>query len=1002
MAITYEASGFHEFSTAGANLSFTPDAGTLEDDVFLVSLACRQDQTIQLTGASAPATAFWANVTDTHFVNLDFTSGDRAATVLLWKAPSNAPGPVTVPLTGSATGSVTWQRFRGASGIFEADEQAYGNGVVSSWAVPALAITVADCFVAGGCFLGSSTSATAAFGAGWTKRQESSIVRNMQSTKGVQASAGSSGTVTVTLTGSPVEGEAWQVALLPAGSTPPVETEDVMATGQTAYMPAGYSGDIADTPAIWVDTDDPSRSVILGSRKAASAGGIDAYDLSGARTSFWAAGEVNNVAVRDFKGRGDAWDGRILVIGTNRTNNTLTYGWLDRAARTMTLAGSTAVGFEPYGCCLYVSPVNGDIYAFVSEATGGAGGLKQYRLAISGSTVSGTQVRSMPTASLSEGMACDDATQTFFLTEEDVGFFKYGAEPGAGTSRTEIDLVGGGNLVADVEGITIAYGRGSDPDYVIVSSQGDNTFVAYDLAAPHGFVKKWHVIGDGGLIGETTETDGIAVSTEDFSPFWPDGLFVAHDTANTDVSQAASNFKIVDLARIFPELSHRAADVALPSSSTASLSGPAARWLKSPMDALWFDTVAEEWRAIVPTSTGHRMVRLDETDTAASVMGAVVSADQGARVAAVHNAGTTYVVIAPATGGTNLTVRRYNSAWTQVGSDVSVPVAAGSFDRDAQPVTLYRASNGHLFVAWNAGDRTISIRRSTDDGVTWGGTNNTANLTMAPAWNGVSGPVALGDDGTNLVMLATANDGFGQAARRMALTASPMTTAAWSTETLPTLPSGITSDDHLHLIVLPDGRMLATTKTTGSVADTTPLFLSLVRSTGGTWTSQTLEPGPDEIPPSYSRPRVTATPAGEILAAYSSIYGAGDLTVRRSSVAALGTWVGRESAMLGPGYSDGVVLPSPRDLAASYHLGIPWPVLAHNRDDSKVHVQWQAVPAPDGTIPSTLNGAAVVDQRLGSGYRVVARYWGSTKVWERQGEMSGFGGGGFGDGGFGG
>lgn len=960
MAITYEAAGQHEFSSATSALSFTPDSGTLTGDVFVVAVANRANATITPPAGTA----------DQAIANLGPLGSDRRVSVFSWVAPSDAPGPVSVPLSASTTGSVTWTRFRGASGWFDADadNQAVGTSAVA----PDLTVDEAGAFVLAGLFAESS-SVSVSMGSGWTQRALAGVVRNFQATKGVQAAPGTSGSATITL-GSSLGWVAWQVALAPAGATPPAEAENVMATGQTEYMPAGYSGDIADTPAIWVDPGDASRSVILGSRKASTGGGIDVYGLDGARLGFLAAGEINNVAVRDLKGRSD-WGDRVLVVGTNRSTNVLSYFWLDRAARTLTAAGSTAVGFEPYGCCLYVSPVSGDVYAFVSESTGGAGGLKQYRLTLSGSTVSGTQVRSMPTATLSEGMACDDASQTFFLTEEDVGFFKYGAEPGAGTSRTEIDLVGGGRLFADVEGITIAYGRGSDPSYVIVSSQGDSTFVAYDLEAPHDFVKKWRVVGDGGLIGETTDTDGISITRADLSPWWPDGLFVAHDTANTDVSQPASNFKLVDAGRIFSELSYRPAVHTLADTSTANLTGPATRWSKSPMAPVWYDASLDTWRAILPTSTGHRLFTLN-TDGSAT-QGAVVSADQGARVSAVHSGGTTYVLIAPAVGDTQHIFRRYDSSWTQTGSDVTILHIGTTFDRDAQPVTLFRASNGHLFIAWNPGDRSLAIRRSVDDGATWGGTSNTANLTMPASWNGVSGPVALAESGANLVLVATANEGGGAVVRTLPFTASPMTTAAWTSEALPGMPAGITSDDHLSMISLPDGRIFAVTKTTGSTDGTTDLFRSLIRETSGAWTQQTLEPGPDGVPPSYTRPRLTMLPSGEVLAFYGGISGANDLLVRATAADALGTWRGRSTQILGPNYSDSAVVPGPSCLAAAGNR--PWPLLVHNRATSKIEVQWQPV-VEAGEAPGRLGTVDLVGMFAGAA-PISGVYIGASRIY---------------------
>src|SRR5690606_17812327 len=253
-----------------------------------------------------------------------------------------------------------------------------------------------------------------------------------------------------------------------------------------------------------------------------------------------------------------------------------------------------------------------------------------------------------------------------------------------------------------------------------------------------------------------------------------------------------------DAGRVFPDLSYRPVAHQIAATSTASLTGPANRWAKSPMSPLWFDPTAETWRAILPTSTGHRLFTLNEDGSA--TQGAVVAADQGARVNAVHHDGTTYVLIIPPTGDANFTFRRYDTSWAQIGSDVSIAFTGNTYDRDAQPVTLFRASTGHLWIAWNQGNRTLSLRRSQDDGVTWGGTNDTGNLTMSTAWNANPGPVTLAEDGPRLVLIAAANGGGGFVARTIAKDAASTATASWSSEAPPSMPSGITSDDHLSSI----------------------------------------------------------------------------------------------------------------------------------------------------------------------------------------------------------
>ena len=66
-------------------------------------------------------------------------------------------------------------------------------------------------------------------------------------------------------------------------------------------------------------------------------------------------------------------------------------------------------------------------------------------------------MRQFSVGSTTEGCVADDEVGHFYVAEEDVAIWKYGAEPGAGTSRTKVDGAGGGRLTADIEGLAIYY-----------------------------------------------------------------------------------------------------------------------------------------------------------------------------------------------------------------------------------------------------------------------------------------------------------------------------------------------------------------------------------------------------------------------------------------------------------------------------------------------------------------------------------------------------------------
>ena len=78
-----------------------------------------------------------------------------------------------------------------------------------------------------------------------------------------------------------------------------------------------------------------------------------------------------------------------------------------------------------------------------------------------------------------EGCVADNDLGRLYLGEEDVGIWRYGAEPDSGSSRTLVARVGENGLEADVEGLTIYYGSGSK-GYLIASSQGNDSFKVYE------------------------------------------------------------------------------------------------------------------------------------------------------------------------------------------------------------------------------------------------------------------------------------------------------------------------------------------------------------------------------------------------------------------------------------------------------------------------------------------------------------------------------------------
>ena len=91
------------------------------------------------------------------------------------------------------------------------------------------------------------------------------------------------------------------------------EVFEVMATVETDPVP--HAGDRADDAAVWLHPTDPNNSVIIGTDKDDTAGGLAVYDLAGRQICFATGGKMNNVDVRyNFPVGGEKVD--IIAVGT--------------------------------------------------------------------------------------------------------------------------------------------------------------------------------------------------------------------------------------------------------------------------------------------------------------------------------------------------------------------------------------------------------------------------------------------------------------------------------------------------------------------------------------------------------------------------------------------------------------------------------------------------------------------------------------------------------------
>lgn len=293
----------------------------------------------------------------------------------------------------------------------------------------------------------------------------------------------------------------------------------VVAAAETE--PVKRFGDAADDPAILVAGN--GGVWIAGTDKQF---GLRVYDLDGQQLHALDTGRLNNV---DAVPVGQS---QFLLAASNRTTLTIDLYRADIASNAVQLVGAIALEFEePYGLCM--TAADGNTNVFVGDKTG-----RVQHWSIDAS-YHGKQITEFAFASQTEGCVADIDTSTLYVGEEERGIWAVDIASG---EMELIDEIGAGRLTADVEGLDIYDNDGRK--LLIASSQGDNSFVIYDLTDDNPLLRFRIADHPGKRLDGVSETDGIAV-TSIALPGFERGVLVVQDGQNTR-PWARQNFKVVD------------------------------------------------------------------------------------------------------------------------------------------------------------------------------------------------------------------------------------------------------------------------------------------------------------------------------------------------------------------------------------------------------------------------------------------------------------------------
>lgn len=321
------------------------------------------------------------------------------------------------------------------------------------------------------------------------------------------------------------------ITLLACNRTQVVETE-----ANPVYVTDTTPND-TDDPAIWIDKSNPEKSLILGTDKGDSTGGIFVFDLKGKLIPSLCLQNLsrpNNIDVEyGFLFNGKTID---IAVFTERGKNKIRvvaipeFKFIDNGGIEV-FANEVDSLRQPMGIGLYKDK-NNDIYAFVSRKNGPKiGYIHQYLLVSKDSFVVAKFIRQFGEFSGNkeiEAIVVDDELGYVYYSDEGVGVRKYYADANKGNQQLAMFATTG--ISQDHEGLSI-YTLPKGKGFIILSDQQANKFHIYSRKG------SWFNPHDHKLLkivkAKTDESDGSEITSVPLNADFPKGIFVAMSTDKT-------------------------------------------------------------------------------------------------------------------------------------------------------------------------------------------------------------------------------------------------------------------------------------------------------------------------------------------------------------------------------------------------------------------------------------------------------------------------------------
>jgi 3-phytase len=290
-----------------------------------------------------------------------------------------------------------------------------------------------------------------------------------------------------------------------------------------------------DDPAIWYNTAQPSESLILGTDKGDSTGGVFVFRLDGKLDSARSITNLkrpNNIDIEyGFRFRGEMTD---IAVFTERGRDMIRVISLP-GCRFIDNGGIPVFADDslraPMGIGLFKDKA-GQVFAFVSRKTGPADGyIYQYLLEDNDSCVTAIKVRALGKfegGKEIEALMVDDEAGYVYYSDEGMGVRKYHADAEKGNE--ELALFAQTGILEDHEGLSI-YQEKNGEGYIILSDQSANRFLVFNRKSTRNNPHDHQLVR---IVNTKTESsDGSDILNLPFNDQFPNGLFVAMSSDRT-------------------------------------------------------------------------------------------------------------------------------------------------------------------------------------------------------------------------------------------------------------------------------------------------------------------------------------------------------------------------------------------------------------------------------------------------------------------------------------